>query len=314
MSTIFTPSGPDKFINPFTDFGFKRLFGSEDYKELLIDFLNTLLPERHQIKELNYRKNEHIGNSAIDRKAIFDLYCESSSGEKFIVEVQRAKQKYFKDRSIFYSSFPIQEQAQVGEWNFKLSPVYFICFLDFIFDESNKNSKKYLHEVTLIEKSTHEVFSDRLNFIFLELPKFKKKEEELETHFEKWLYAFKHLSNLYDRPVRLQELVFKRFFEAASIARFSSDERTAYEDSLKVYRDLKNSLDTAIEEGWAKGHAEGHQAGHAAGHAAGRTEGGVEMAKNIARNLLLTGMDRARVAQITQLSVEDLLALEQELK
>ena len=125
----------DKYINPLTDFGFKKLFGTEPNKALLIDFLNQILPKRHQIKNLNYSRNEQLALKELDRKAIFDLYCIGVSGERFIVEMQKAKQNYFKDRSIYYSSFPIQEQAQKGDWNYELDPVYTIGILDFIFDD-----------------------------------------------------------------------------------------------------------------------------------------------------------------------------------
>ncbi|MFV0345492.1 MAG: Rpn family recombination-promoting nuclease/putative transposase, partial [Bacteroidales bacterium] len=114
----------DRYINPLTDFGFKKLFGTEVNKDLLIDFLNQLLPEYHRIKDLTYRQNEHLPHTEVDRKAVFDIYCESESGEKFIVEMQKAKQNFFKDRSVFYATFPIQEQAHKGEWNFKLAAVY----------------------------------------------------------------------------------------------------------------------------------------------------------------------------------------------
>ena len=104
----------DKYLNLFTDFGFKRIFGQEQSKETLIAFLNTLLPPRHQIEDLQYTNPEHQGLTEYDRKAIFDLNCVSSTGEHFIVELQKAKQKFFKDRSVFYASFPIQRQAQRG--------------------------------------------------------------------------------------------------------------------------------------------------------------------------------------------------------
>ena len=122
----------DRYINLLTDFGFKRLFGSEPHKALLIDFLNSILPSYHTVADISYKSNENVGNTALDRKAIFDLYCESEAGEKFIVEIQKAKQNYFKDRSVYYATFPIQEQALQGEWNYKLSSVYTIGILDFI--------------------------------------------------------------------------------------------------------------------------------------------------------------------------------------
>ena len=138
----------ERYINLLTDFGFKRVFGTEPNKQLLVDFLNTLLPEHHQIKELSYKTTEQLGSTPIDRKAIFDIYCQSDRGEKFIVEIQKAKQNYFKDRSVFYASFPIQEQALQGQWNYKLTPVYSIGVLDFIFDD-HRHDAEYIHTVEL---------------------------------------------------------------------------------------------------------------------------------------------------------------------
>ncbi len=154
----------DVYVNLFTDFGFKKIFGEEPRKELLISFLNTLLPERHQIAALQYAKQEYQGESALDRKAIFDLNCTSSSGERFIVELQKAKQNYFKDRSLYYATFPIQEQAQRGEWDYKLSAVYTVGILDFCFDEDH-GSTEVVHTVQL-KNQHHQVFYDKLTFIY----------------------------------------------------------------------------------------------------------------------------------------------------
>jgi predicted transposase/invertase (TIGR01784 family) len=243
-----------KYINPLTDFGFKKLFGTEPNKDLLIDFLNQILPERHQIKDLNYSRNEQLGQAELDRKAIFDLYCIGQSGERFIVEVQKAKQNYFKDRSIYYSSFPIQEQAKKGDWDFKQDPVYTVGILDFIFDD-HKNEDELLHLIEL-KNQRCEVFYDKLKFIYIELPKFKKTQEELEDHFEKWLYVFRHLSELQDRPQQLQDRIFQKLFDTAEIAKFTAEERVAYEESLKYYRDIKNVVDTSREEGIEEGKEE----------------------------------------------------------
>ena len=236
-----------RYINPLTDFGFKKLFGTEPNKDLLIDFLNQILPERHQIKDLNYSRNEQLGQAELDRKAIFDLYCIGQSGERFIVEVQKAKQNYFKDRSTYYSSFPIQEQAKKGDWDFKQDPVYTVGILDFIFDD-HKNEGELLHLIEL-KNQRCEIFYDKLKFIYIELPKFKKIQEELEDHFDKWLYVFRHLSELQDRPQQLQDRIFQKLFDTAEIAKFTAEERVAYEESLKYYRDIKNVVDTSREEG-----------------------------------------------------------------
>ena len=243
----------ERYINPLTDFGFKKLFGTEPNKVLLIDFLNQILPDR-RIKDLTYSSGEKQGLTQLDRKAIFDLYCIGDKGEKFIVEMQKAKQNYFKDRSVFYASFPIQEQGKKNKWDYKLDPIYSIGILDFIFDD-HKNEKELLHVVEL-KNQRCEVFYDKLKFVYLELPKFKKKEEELNTHFDKWMYVFTHLSQLQNRPEKLQDRVFTKLFEAAEIAKFTPKEREAYEESLKYYRDIKNVVDTSREEGREEGREE----------------------------------------------------------
>lgn len=288
----------DKYINPLTDFGFKKLFGSEPNKALLIDFLNEILPDR-TITDLTYASGEHQGLTEVDRKAIFDLYCIGDDGERFIVEMQKAKQNYFKDRSVFYASFPIQAQGKRNQWNYKLDPVYSVGILDFIFDD-HKQEKQLLHVVEL-KNQRGEVFYQKLKFVYIELPKFEKKEEELETHFDKWLYVFTHLSKLQSRPRKLQERVFKKLFAAAEIAKFTPNERAAYEESLKYYRDIKNVVDTSK----AEGHAEGHAEGLAEGLVEGRAKEKIE----IAREMKLDGAPIDKIIRYTGLSELEILDL-----
>ena len=275
MSRQPYPPTPERYINPLTDFGFKRLFGTEPNKQLLMAFLNVILPDRHTVADLSYKNNENIGNTEIDRKAIFDLYCESKSGEKFIVELQKAKQNYFKDRSVYYATFPIQEQAEKGDWNYKLSAVYTIGILDFVFDD-HKDDETILHTVELKNQKC-EVFYDKLKFIYIELPKFKKSLNQLESQFDKWLFLFKHLSELSDCPPSLQDHIFQQLFEVAEIAKFSSEEQAAYQSSLKYYRDLNNVVATSKQEGLEAGieigREEGIEIGREEGIEIGREEG-----------------------------------------
>ncbi|RDV16889.1 Rpn family recombination-promoting nuclease/putative transposase [Pontibacter diazotrophicus] len=239
----------EKYINPFTDYGFKKLFGEEPNKDLLLDFLNVLLKEEQgEIKDLTYLKGEQLGTGEVDRKAIFDLYCENEKGEKFIVELQKTKQNYFKDRTVYYSTFPIREQAKRADWNYELKAVYTIAILDFVFDEDKNDPAKFRYDIKLTDTETKEVFYNKLTFIYLEMPKFNKTVDELETRFDKWLYVIRNLNRLDKVPDKLRERVFNKLFETAEIARFTPDQVRFYEDSLKYYRDMKNSLDTAKEE------------------------------------------------------------------
>jgi predicted transposase/invertase (TIGR01784 family) len=240
----------EKYINPFTDYGFKKLFGEEVNKDLLLDFLNELLKEEQgQIKDLTYLKTEHLGTTELDRKAIFDLYCENEKGEKFIVELQKSKQNFFKDRTVYYSTFPIREQAKRADWNYELKAVYTIAILDFIFDSDKNEPDKFRYDVKLKDIETNKIFYDKLTFIYLEMPKFNKSVDELETRFDKWLYVLRNLNKLDRVPEKLREQIFDKLFETAEIAKFTNEQVISYEDSLKYYRDLKNSLDTAKEEG-----------------------------------------------------------------
>ncbi len=235
-----------KYINPYTDFGFKKLFGEEGNKDLLIDFLNQLLPAHHQIADLNFRNTENLADSTAERKAIFDIHCKAISGERFIVEMQKAKVKYFKDRSLFYITFPIRDQAQQGDWNFKLEPIYFVAILDFEYDEAEER-RKFRRDVALKDQDG-EVFFDKLHFKFLQMPLFNKKENELESKFDKWCYFLKNLENFDHIPSILNEPIFQKAFGTASLAGLSAEQRDKYEQSLIQYRDLKSALETVVEE------------------------------------------------------------------
>ncbi|MCI5135281.1 MAG: Rpn family recombination-promoting nuclease/putative transposase, partial [Candidatus Electrothrix sp. AW2] len=199
----------ERYVNLFTDYGFKKIFGEEPNKNLLLDFLNELLKEEQgEIRNLTYLKTEQLGDTDIDRKAIFDLYCENERGEKFIVELQKSKQNFFKDRTLYYSTFPIREQAERGDWNFKLKAVYTVALLDFVFDEDKDQPEKYRYDVKLSDIDTHKVFYDKLTFIYLEMPKFTKSLEELTTRFEQWLYVIRNLNRLERLPDSLREEIF----------------------------------------------------------------------------------------------------------
>ena len=175
-----------KYVNPFTDFGFKKIFGEEASKPLLIDFLNALLPEQSKITDLQFKNTEQLGLTEGERKAVYDIYCENERGEKLIVELQKAKQNYFRERTIYYSTFPIREQAEKGQWDFNLKAVYCVGILDFIFNDygSESGQSKVAHTIKLKDQH-NKVFYDKLTYIYLEMPNFKKGEGELETRLDK---------------------------------------------------------------------------------------------------------------------------------
>ena len=292
----------EKYINPHTDFGFKRLFGSEFNKELLISFLNALFAGKQEIKDVTYMNTEQLGERIESRRAIFDVYCETENGEKFIVEMQNVYQEFFKDRTIYYSTFPIREQAKTGEWDFHLNGVYTVGLLNFIFENKGESAKRMQHEVKLMDVDTKEVFYDKLTYLYVEIPKFNKAEAELETMYDKWMYVLKNLSRLLERPAALQERVFAKLFEQAEIAKFNAQELKAYEESMNAYRDIVNAINT---EGKIK-YAEGREDGRAEGRAEGRVEGMEKRNIEIARNMLGNGESIDKIMLYTGLSKEDI--------
>lgn len=293
----------ERYISLLTDFGFKRIFGTKPNKDLLINFLNSLFEGEQVITDVRYLNSEHVGDVFAERKAIFDVYCENEHGDKFIVEMQNAYQKYFKDRSLFYSTFPIREQAPKGsDWNFQLDHVYTVALLNFDLEEPAFDAKDINHDVGLLDKKTFKVFNDKLTFKYVEIAKFNKSEDELVTLYDKWLYVLKNLSRLDKRPVALKERVFSKLFEEAEIAKFTKTELREYEDSLKAYRDIKNSLDTAMEQGFEKGREEGR----AEGREEGRAEGADQQKLDTARMMLDNGEPVDKIALYTGLSHDEI--------
>ncbi|NER01016.1 MAG: Rpn family recombination-promoting nuclease/putative transposase [Cyanothece sp. SIO2G6] len=283
----------ERYINLLTDFGFKRVFGTEANKQFTIDFLNTLLPQHHQIRDLSFKNNENLGLSPLDRRAIFDIFCEGINGDQFIVEMQRTRQGFFKDRSLFYATFPIQEQSTRGDWDYRLPMVYTISVLNFIIDPK-KPSANWIHRV-MLKDDAGSLFYDKLAFIYIELPKFDKVIDQLTTREDKWLFLFRYLPELTDRPQPIDEPIFDDLFAMAEIANFSSEEQDVYQATLKAYRDFNNVMNTAIQEAEVKG-----------------IEKGAERERSLILRLLVQqvgSLPEGILAQVQQLTLDDLEVL-----
>jgi len=272
-----------KYINPYTDFGFKKLFGEEANKDLLADFLNELLPAHHKIKDLSFKNVEHLPDLPAERKAIFDIHCQAINGEMFVVEMQKAKINYFKDRSLFYVTFPIRDQAKQGEWDFKLTPIYLIAILDFEYDEEVER-QKFLRHVQLKDQDG-EVFYNKLHFKFIQMPLFKKEAGELESHFDKWIYFLKKLETFDDIPQILREPIFEKAFKTAEVANFTPAQRDEYEQSRLSYLEVKEAVNTAEMDGMKR------------------------KAIEIARDMKTEGFDPTTIKRLTGLSDEDITRL-----
>jgi len=251
-----------RYLNPLTDFGFHRIFGTESSKELLIDFLNEIIREEGLITDIKYLPAELRGFTEKERKAVFDIFCTNEEGEYFIVEMQRAKQPYFRDRSVFYASLPIRKQAPRGIWDFRLKAVYLVAVLDFILFNEFEDDKDYvIEQVHLVRERTKSFFSKKLNLIFIELPKFRKNEEELTTNVDIWLFLLKNMSKLENRPASVQGKIFEELFQIAETNQLTKKEMREYKKSVLEYRDVRDSIELAREEAREEGIKEGIERG-----------------------------------------------------
>ena len=255
-----------KYINPFTDFGFKKIFGEEASKPLLLDFLNALLPESGKIVDLTFKNSEQLGETNKNWNLGYDIYCKNEKGEKIIVELQKAEQNFFGKRNTYYASFPIIEQGEKGDWDFNLKAVYCIGILDFTFDNAKFDTDKGEYEHTIkLKNQNGKTFYEKLTFIYFEMPNFIKTEEELKTRLDKWLYFIKHLEDFQVIPNIIADEVFQQAFDKAELAKLGSVEMEEYERSLKVFRDLNGAFTTARDEGKVEGIIEGKIEGKAEG-------------------------------------------------
>jgi len=238
-----------KYIDLLTDFGFKRIFGTEPNKDLLIDLLNSIFAGRKHIVDLTYNKNEHPGDIREEGSGIFDLTCTGAAGEKFIIEVQRCRPVNFKQRAIYYTSLTIAGLAPRGrrsEWGYEFPEVYFIGLLeDFTLDEDGDG--RYVRDISLMDRHTGKAFHSGLGYIFLELVNFVKEEGELDNELDKWLYVLKNIRKLDKIPVYLRKPIFEKLFSIAEYSNMTREEKTMYNQALKQKWDRKAQFDYAIQ-------------------------------------------------------------------
>ncbi len=287
-----------RFIDPYSDFGFKHIFGKAPNRDFLIKFLNGVFRGRKVILDIKYKNTEYKGPGKDYRKTIFDLYCTGDKGEHFIIEMQKAKVDNFKDRSIFYIANLIQEQGVgvVADWDYLLPEIYFLAIMDFKFDNSHPDH--FIHDVRLIDIHTNEEFYTKMGYIFIEMPKFKKSEGQLENELEEWLYILNNLKTLDEIPLSLRgKDEYEWVFKIAEVGNLTPQEMNEYQQSLKIQRDNNGALSYAKKEGKAEGKAEGIEIG--------------EHKKAIETALVLKSKQIALeiIAEATGLSIEEIEAL-----
>ena len=296
-----------KFINPFTDVGFKRIFGKEFSKPLLLDFLNSLLEGEKHIVNLTFLDKEQPALYDEDRSLIYDIYCETDEGEHIIVEMQNKSQPYFKSRSIYYISESIARQGERGSsWNYAIDSVYLIAFLNFI---PLDFKQQFRTDVVLAEKNTVDQFSDKLRMIYLQLPLFKKEADECENQVERWIYVLKNMETLSRLPWAAQSAVFKKLESIADVGAMSRDERLKYDEALRKYRDTISVFEGVRMDGLMEGRMEGRKEGLMEGLMEGRMEGQRSEKMENARKMKTYGLALDMIAEITGLSIEEVRGL-----
>ena len=288
-----------KYINPFTDVGFKRIFGQELSKPLLLDFLNSLFEGEKHIANLTFLDKEQPALFEEDRSLIYDIYCETDDGEKIIVEMQNKSQPFFKNRSIYYISESIARQGERGSaWNYAIDSVYLVAFLNF---SPLDFKKQFRTDVVLAEKGTTEQFSDKLRMIFLQLPLFTKEADECENQVERWIYLLKNMETLNRLPWAAQSAVFQKLESIADVGGMTRAERLQYDEALKKYRDTISVFEGVRLEGLAEGRMEG------------RMEGRANEKKETIRRLLASGASVDIIAVATGLTQDEVKPLIEEI-
>jgi len=275
-----------RFIDPTTDFGFKKIFGKEANKEIIMDFIAAVLELPAPLLDITFKDKEQLPEGDEERSGIYDIYCQDVAGNHFIVEMQKNRIPFVTDRMIYYATFPIAAQAQKGRkpviyreptfepmmvrevatipygnkakvaakaWDFRLSDVYCIAVLCYAFDDS----------ATAVNRSRirndqlpHASFSDKVQFVTLELPLFDERRPEysLDRRINKWLFFLRYLSELKRMPnIFKGDEIFERAFEIAEYASLSPKEKRRYHLSLKRLRDTYAVFEAKYDEGFGKG-------------------------------------------------------------
>lgn len=280
------------FINPFTDWGFKKIFGQEVTKDILITFLNSLLEGEHVITDLTFLDKEQLPEAKDMRGIIYDVYCTTDTGRHIIVEMQNRDQTHFVDRTTFYIAKAIANQGKRGTWDYRLDAVYGVFFMNF--KSLELKSDKLRTDIVLSDKETHHVLTDKIRMIYLQLPYFTKTEEECDTLFDCFIYTLKNMEILDRMPFMAKNAVFKKLAEIADVNTLTQEEHEKYDSSIKVLRDNIVVYEGAIREGEMKGEARGIQKGRAEGRA------------ETIRMLLASGMAVEQVAAALKMNVCEL--------
>ena len=288
------------FIDPRTDFGFKKIFGS---KKVMLPFLNDVLDMGSPIEDIEFLTTEMTPEYKEERNVFYDLRCKTANGMEFLVEMQRADQTYFRERIIYYLARSIASQGYVGridnkKWDYKLNPIVGIFILDHHLSEV---SNRLFRKVGLFIEETFEKFLDFPCAFTIELPCIEgKTPEACKDNIERWAYNFYNMSKMTTSsslPFEDQMPVFKDVAELARLCALNRDQYLLYMDAVDRYR----ASVAVYNEQYDKGVAEGE--------AKGKAEGAKEATLKNAKAMKDLGVDAATIAKGFGLSLQEIALL-----
>ena len=301
-----------KYADLLDDEVFKLVFGRESTKDVMIEFLNQVIPDR-TIVDLEFIDKEMHPIERDAKGSVYDMFCKTDDGSRIIVEVQRRKQPFYPERALYYSTFQIQRQVESGAEDYDFLPVYVVNILDFRMGR-NSTGTKVKTVYRLYEEDLHDLLTDRVTFIFIELPKFNKTIDELDGDILEGMYfCFKNMRALKERPEVLDHNIFDRIFEVTELCNMDKSTFDKVLHKMTTERDLRNQMayakKVAIEEGRAEGLAEGRAEGMAQGLAQGMAQGLEEGKLLIAKNMLSMEIDVEIISKATGLTIEEVKKL-----
>jgi len=301
-----------KYADLMNDDVFKLVFGQESSKDVMIEFLNRVIPDR-VIVDLDFMDKEMKSLDRERKDSIYDMFCKTDDGSRIVVEVQRRKQDTYIERSIYYSTFQIRNQVDAGIGDYGFCPVYVINILDFNIDE-NRGNPNVRTVYRFYEESAHTLLTDKLTLIYIELGKFQKKLADLDGDvLEGFYFCLKNMHRLDGCPDVLEHGIFKRMFDISELIKMDEVTRSKVLMKMTTERDLRNQMAYARKEAIAEGLAEGRERGLAEGRerglAEGRAEGRAEGITEAVRKMVKSGMTREAVAEVLQLQITEIDAM-----
>lgn len=245
-----------KYADLLDDEVFKLVFGQESSKDVMIEFLNQVIPDR-TIVDVEYLDKEMHPKEREKKKSVYDLFCRTDDGTRVIVELQKRKQDDYAERMLYYSMHQILKQVDAGDSSYGFCPVYVISIMDFTISP-NDGLPTVRTVYRLQEVEYHKQLTDRLTYIFIELPKFRKSVTELDGDVLEGMYfCLKNMPHLQDRPEVLTHDVFDKIFTITEFLNMDEDTRTKIRKNMTTERDFKNQLAYARKEGREEGREEG---------------------------------------------------------